>query len=71
MYNIKYVGTYIFIIKLFFQYLLHPIMDLKQGSSTDWCQDDFDPDDDDDINRAGPSGLKHNTGHFLVECFLY
>jgi hypothetical protein len=38
-------------------------MDLKQGSSTDWCQDDFDQDD---INRPGPSGLKDNTGHFLV-----
>lgn len=39
-------------------------MDLKQGSSTDWCQDDFDQDDD--INRTGPSGLKDNSGHFLV-----
>lgn len=39
-------------------------MDLKQNSNTDWCEDDFDPDDD--INRPGPSGLKHNSGHFLV-----
>lgn len=39
-------------------------MDLKQDSSNNWCEDDFDQDDD--INRAGPSGLKHNTGHFLV-----
>lgn len=46
-------------------------MDLKENSNTDWCQDDFDPDDDDDINRPGPSGLKHNTGHFLVQTFLF
>lgn len=39
-------------------------MDLKQSSSTDWCQDDFDTDDD--INRPGPSGMKHNSSHFLV-----
>ncbi|XP_060877127.1 LOW QUALITY PROTEIN: PR domain zinc finger protein 10-like [Metopolophium dirhodum] len=39
-------------------------MDLKQGSSTDWCPDDFDQDDD--INRPGPSGMKHNTGHFVI-----
>lgn len=39
-------------------------MDLKQGSSTDWCPDDFDQGDD--INRPGPSGMKHNTGHFLI-----
>lgn len=39
-------------------------MDLKQGSTNNWCQDDFD---EDDISRPGPSGLKHNTGHFLVK----
>lgn len=39
-------------------------MDLKQNSNTDWCQDDFDQDDD--INRPSSSGLKHNAGHFLV-----
>ncbi|KAL5240392.1 hypothetical protein ACI65C_007802 [Semiaphis heraclei] len=38
-------------------------MDLRQGSSTDWCPEDFDPDD---INRPGPSGMKHNTGHFVI-----
>lgn len=42
-------------------------MDLKQNSSTDWCEDDFD---EDDINRPGPSGLKDNTGHFLVKNLL-
>lgn len=44
-------------------------MDLKQGSSTDWCPDDFDQDDD--INRPGPSGMKHNTGHFVVTYIFY
>lgn len=39
-------------------------MDLKENSNTNWCQDDFD--EDVDINRPGPSGLKHNSGHFLV-----
>jgi len=42
-------------------------MDLKQGSSTDWCPDEFDQDD---INKPGPSGMKHNTGHFVVTTFL-
>lgn len=35
-----------------------------QNSSTNWCEDDFDQVED--INRSGPSGLKHSTGHFLV-----
>lgn len=39
-------------------------MDLHKDSNADWCQDDFD--DDEDINRPGPSGMKHNTGHFVV-----
>lgn len=38
-------------------------MDLHKNPNTDWCQDNFD---EDDINRPGPSGLKHNTGHFVV-----
>lgn len=42
-------------------------MDLHKDSSTDWCQAGFDDDDDDDgIHRPGPSGMKHNTGHFVV-----
>lgn len=39
-------------------------MDLKDDSSNDWCEDDFDQDND--INRPGTSGIKHNTDHFLV-----
>lgn len=40
-------------------------MNSKQNTNADWCQDDFD--EEDDINRPGPSGLKHNPGHFLVK----
>lgn len=38
-------------------------MDLHKNPNTNWCQNNFD---EDDINRPGPSGLKHNTGHFVV-----
>lgn len=52
-----------------YRILQHTKMDLNKNSSTDWCQDNFDQDGD--INRPGPSGLKNNTGHFVVTYLMY